>query len=111
MASKRLAELVEAVIDDHLEVFELPMQNMVRRRLIHLFLDHGHVSIDHFLPFFRVKSGDGFGTLTDLCLSRLGYLSLIAKRVDDRDGVHAGEVIGFGVLTSMSLRPGLFSML
>lgn len=64
-----------------------------------------------FFHFFRVKSGDGFGALADLCLPRLGYLGLIAERVHDRDGVHAGEVIRFGVLTAMALRPGLFSML
>ena len=86
------------------------MQNMVRCRLVHLLLDHGYVSIDHLLPLSRVKSGDGFGALADLCLPRLGYLSLIAVRVDDRDSIHAGKVI-HSVLATISLRPSLLTML
>ena len=55
LARQCLAQLVEAIVDDHLEVLEFAMQDVVRSLLVSFLLYHLDVTIDDFLPFFRVE--------------------------------------------------------
>ena len=65
LPTERLAQLIEAIGDDHLEVIELPVEHMVRRRLVHLLLDHLNIAIDYAFPLFGIEAGCLFRAITE----------------------------------------------
>ena len=83
LAAERLAKLVKAVTDDHFEVVELSIEDMVRRLLVNLLLNHLDVAVDDLPPFTSLKDRQIIRTVTDLS-RQIGPSKARCRFISDR---------------------------
>ena len=126
LAAHRFAQLIKAVVDDDFEVFKFAVQDMMRRLLVSLLLDHFNVAIDDLLPLLGVKLGELFLAATQRIRSSCCRCSthcrshFIANRVDYRDRLHgalrvvdrfgAYVVLALGLLHRLDLYQALIDL-